>query len=152
MSVLFLWMPQVDCDLWFGTSWAIIWAATWQNQQSECALSEDSHQPGHPPSLIRVFACAHWVGKDPSLFHADSEASDAQSGLSLRWALSHFVGFAISRFISKAFNILLYGISANFLFLVIASTLQIWPYQNPSIESYSLPAITRKISFDGIFC
>ena len=32
------------------------WAATWQNQQSECASSEDSDQPGHPPSLIRVFA------------------------------------------------------------------------------------------------
>ena len=23
------------------------WAATWQNQQSECAPSEDSDQPGH---------------------------------------------------------------------------------------------------------
>ena len=33
-----------------------IWATTWQNQQSECAPSEDSDQPGHPPSLIRVFA------------------------------------------------------------------------------------------------
>ena len=30
------------------------WAASWQNQQ--CAPSEDSDQPGHPPSLIRVFA------------------------------------------------------------------------------------------------
>ena len=33
-----------------------IWAATWQNQQSDCAPSEDSDQPGHPPSLIKVFA------------------------------------------------------------------------------------------------
>ena len=33
-----------------------IWTATWQNQQSDCAPSEDSDQPGHPPSLIRVFA------------------------------------------------------------------------------------------------
>ena len=33
-----------------------VWAATWQNQQNECAPSEDSDQPGHPPSLIRVFA------------------------------------------------------------------------------------------------
>ena len=33
-----------------------IWAATWQNQQSDCAPSEDSDQPGHPPSPIRVFA------------------------------------------------------------------------------------------------
>ena len=35
--------------------WAI-WAATRQNQQSDCAPSEDSDQAGHPPSLIRVFA------------------------------------------------------------------------------------------------
>ena len=33
-----------------------IWAASWQNQQSDYAPSEDSDQPGHPPSLIRVFA------------------------------------------------------------------------------------------------
>ena len=32
------------------------WSATWQNQQSECAPSEDSDQPGHLPCLIRVFA------------------------------------------------------------------------------------------------
>ena len=32
------------------------WAATWQNQQSDSAPSEDSDQPGHAPSLIRVFA------------------------------------------------------------------------------------------------
>ena len=33
----------------------IIWAATWQNQQSDCAPSDNSDQPGHPPSLS-VFA------------------------------------------------------------------------------------------------
>ena len=33
-----------------------IWAASWQNQQNDFAPSEDSDQPGHPPSLIRVFA------------------------------------------------------------------------------------------------
>ena len=33
-----------------------IWDASWQNQQNDCAPSEDSDQPGHPPSLIRVFA------------------------------------------------------------------------------------------------
>ena len=31
------------------------WATTWQNQQNECAPSEDSDQPGHSHSLIRVF-------------------------------------------------------------------------------------------------
>ena len=34
----------------------MIWAATWQNQQNESVTSEDSDQPGHPPSLIRVLA------------------------------------------------------------------------------------------------
>ena len=78
-------------------------AASWQNRQSECAPSEDSHQPGHPPSLIRVFAvrmkkpwaqsdqsheetlspiwsepslCAQRVAKDPSFLHADSGDPD----------------------------------------------------------------------------
>ena len=51
------------------------WAATWQNQQNECAPSENSDQPGHPPSLIRVFVRL-WVAKDTSFLHADSEDSD----------------------------------------------------------------------------
>ena len=38
--------------------------------------SEDSDQPGHPPSLIRDFACTQRVAKDPSFLHADSEDSD----------------------------------------------------------------------------
>ena len=32
------------------------WAALWQNQQNEYVPSEDSDQPGHLPSLIRIFA------------------------------------------------------------------------------------------------
>ena len=39
-----------------------------------CAPSNDSDQPGHPPSLIRVFAVRS--AKDPSFLHADSEYSD----------------------------------------------------------------------------
>ena len=34
---------------------AFLWAAAWQNQQNDSEPSEDSDQPGHPPSLIRVF-------------------------------------------------------------------------------------------------
>ena len=58
----------------------IIWVATWQNQQSDCAPSEDSDQPGHPPSLrtqaffmrtaktlIRLGGCPGWssLGAQP---------------------------------------------------------------------------------------
>ena len=77
-----------------------IWAASWQNQQSDYAPSEDSDQPGRPPSL-RVRA--QWVAKDPSFLHVDSEDwsdwADAQADLSLRWAHSHIVGFVMSRLI-----------------------------------------------------
>ena len=41
-----------------------------------CAPSDDSDQPGHPLSLIRVLASAHWVDKDPMLLRANSKDSD----------------------------------------------------------------------------
>ena len=40
------------------------WAASWKKQQNGYAVWSDS-------SL-----CAHWVAKDPSFLHADSEGSD----------------------------------------------------------------------------
>ena len=46
-----------------------------------CAPSEDSDQPGHPPSLIRVFA-VRIMGKDPIFLHADSEDSDQTGRMS----------------------------------------------------------------------
>ena len=43
----------------FWCNWnAMIWAATWQNQQNECAPSEDSDQPGH---LSLRLAHTHFV-------------------------------------------------------------------------------------------
>ena len=48
-SLFQLWVSQSMDNL-------KIWAATWQNQQNECAPNEDSDLPGHPPSLISVFA------------------------------------------------------------------------------------------------
>ena len=77
--------------------------------QNEWAPSEDSDQPRHPPSLIRVFACAQWVAKNSSFLHADnkdwSDWVDAQADLSLRWAHSHFVGFVMMRLISTSSNL-----------------------------------------------
>ena len=66
-----------------------IWAATWQNQQNECAPSEDSDQPGHLPSLIRVFAVRMkkaWVLSNPlsAERRLRSDWPDAQAELSLR--------------------------------------------------------------------
>ena len=81
-----------------------IWAATWQNQQCGCAPSEDSDQPGHPPSLIRVFAVrmkeacvlSYPLSAQRRLW---SDWADAQADVSLRWAHRYFVGFVMSRLI-----------------------------------------------------
>ena len=77
----------------------IIWAASWQNQQNDCAPSKDSDQPGQPPSL-KSSLCAQWVAQDPSCFHTDSE--DCQTRRVPRLYVfaghtCHFVGFIISK-------------------------------------------------------
>ena len=77
-------------------------AASWQNQQSECAPSEESDQSGHPPSLISVFAVRTkkaWVLSYPLSAQRRlwSDWADAQADLSLRWAHSHIVGFVTSK-------------------------------------------------------
>ena len=72
------------------------WAMTWQNQQNECAPSKESDQPGHPPSLIRVFAVhmnkalvlSYPLSAQRRLW---SDWADAKADLSLRLAHSHFV-------------------------------------------------------------
>ena len=81
-----------------------IWAASRQNQQNDCAPIEDSDQPGHLPSLIRVFAVRMmkaWTLSYPLSAQRRlwSDWADAQTDLSLRWVHSHFVGFVMSRLI-----------------------------------------------------
>ena len=65
-----------------------------------CAPSEDSDQPGHPPSLIRVFTCAQRVAQDPNFLQADSEDTDQTGQMpKLIWVFArrtcHFVGFVM---------------------------------------------------------
>ena len=83
------------------------WAATWQNQQNDCAPSKDSDQPGHPPSLIRVFAVHMKKAWDLSYQlsaqrRLRSDWADAQADLSLRWAHSHSKATKGYMFNSKA--------------------------------------------------
>ena len=71
-----------------------------------CAPSEDSEQPGHPPSLISIFAVRikkAWVLSYPLSAQQRlwSDWADAQADLGLRWAHSHFVGFVTRRLILK---------------------------------------------------
>ena len=77
-----------------------IWAASWQNQQSRYAPSEDSDQPGHRPSLISVFTVrmkkpwviSYTLRAQQRLW---SDWADAQADPSLHWAHPHFVGFVM---------------------------------------------------------
>ena len=73
----------------------------WRNQQFGCAPCEDSDQPGHLTSLIRVFAVCMkkpWVLSYPLRAQQRlwSDWVDAQADLSLRWVHNHFVGFVMS--------------------------------------------------------
>ena len=72
-----------------------------------CAPSEDSDQPGHLRSLIRIFAGRMkkpWVLIYPLSAQRRlwSDWADAQTNLSLRWAHTHFVGFDMRQLILSA--------------------------------------------------
>ena len=89
-----------------------MWAATWQNKQNDSAPSEDSDQPGHPPSLNWFFAVhtkKSWILSYPMSAQQKfwSDRADAQADLRLRWAHSHFVGFVMSRLMSLLSDILI---------------------------------------------
>ena len=78
-----------------------------QKQVFSCVPSEGLDHPGHPPSLIRVFTVRMkeaWVLSYPLSAQQRlwSDWADAQADLSLRRALSHFVGFVMSRLICKS--------------------------------------------------
>ena len=103
----------------------IKWAASWQNQQNDCASSEDSDQPGHPPRLVIVVAvgihpvwsesslCAQWVAKDPSFLLADSK--DTWAGRTC-----HFVGF-VTRWLKCQFHVIIWATSWENLFMPYAN-------------------------------
>ena len=84
--------------------WTSIWAGTGQNEQNSCVPSEDSDQPGHSPSLIRVFGVRMtkaWLLTYPMSAQQRlwSDSADAQADLSLRYEHTHYVGFVMSRLI-----------------------------------------------------
>ena len=102
---VFVWVEMYSYSFTSGKTYLVIqiwrivkWATTWQNQQSDCAPSEYSDQPGHPPSLIKVFAVRMkktWALSYP--FSAQRRHwSDLADLMCLRWAHSHFVGFVMS--------------------------------------------------------
>ena len=96
-----------------------------------CALSEDSDQPGHLPSLIRVFAVrmkkawvlSYLLSTQRRLW---SDWADAQADLSLRWAHSHIVGFVMSRLKCCKFVLLLDSWIYLTFFATICTLAVIW--------------------------
>ena len=109
-------------------------AATWQNQQNDCApsedrsawafaqSSEDSHQPGHSPSLIRVFAVRMkkaWVLSYPMSAYRRlwSDWADAQADLSLCWVHRPFCWFCHEA-AQMTTKILIIQVSVDFLRVV----------------------------------
>ena len=89
-------LSHTEIPVWYARKTG--WAASGQNQQTDCAPSEDSDLP----SLIRVFAdCMKkaWVLSYPLSTQRRpwSDWADAQADLSLRWVHSHFVGFVTRR-------------------------------------------------------
>ena len=98
------------------------WVSSWptfepphdKTNRMACAPREDSDQPGHPPSLTRVFAVRMkkaWVLSYPlnAQRRLWSDWADAQADLSLRWAHSHCVGFVMRRLIYVRFKVSIYS-------------------------------------------
>ena len=117
------WPCKIYVDQWpiFHGPLILPYIIVRQNQQNDCAPSEDSDQPGHPSSLIRVFAVRlqkAWVFSYPLSAQRRlwSDWADAQADLSLRWAHSHFVGFVTRRLITIVVMMMMIDVSLGPLF------------------------------------
>ena len=102
-SSLLLALPPEGCISWlwhFHIISLIFDPAHDKTNKMACAPSEDSDQPGHPPSLISVVAVRMkkaWVLSYPLSAQRRlwSDWADAQADLSLRWRTCQFVGFVM---------------------------------------------------------
>ena len=100
-------IEEGDSDSWFinindqGTYynwWELYESAHDKTNKMPCAPSEDSDQPGHPPSLIRVFTVRMKIASVLSYSLSGqrrlwSDCADAQADLSLRWVHMAFCWF-----------------------------------------------------------
>ena len=114
------------------------WAATWKNQQCGCAPREDSDQPGHPPSLIRVFAVhmkKAWVISYP----VSAQQRLIRLGGCAGWSESSLGAQSLCWFCHVAAHLsLLYGETRDFSFA--------WRLEKFCQMSH----VTRKPNFGGL--
>ena len=132
------------------------------NQQNGFAPSEDSDQPGHPPSLIRVFAVRMkkaWLLSYPlSAQRRLIRLGRCPSDLSLRLAHTHFVGFVVMRLIFPSISPKSLSISSvnlmtfcpagyiNIQYTKICKCLQSIDSKKPNHRSYfSVPYVCMSI-------
>ena len=101
------WMPVRACMFegslteqcgslfsWYGSYDS--WAASWQNQQNNCA--QGRLRSAWASTLSdQSWLCSQWVAYDPSFLHADREDWSGWSKSSL--GAHHFVGFVMRRLI-----------------------------------------------------
>ena len=111
-------------------------AASWQNQPCGCAPSEDSDQPGHPPSLIKVFCVRMkkaWVLSYPLSTQRRLWSDWAWSEYSLGAHVSMLVlsrgGSYEPRHEKTCFRGLRPGKSQTDLLQFLASVLEFWIWQ-----------------------
>ena len=71
------------------------WATTWQNQQNECAPSEDLDQPGHPSSLIRVFNVRSVGSHEPKQLSSCGQRR-LWSDWRMPWLIWVFAGYTLT--------------------------------------------------------
>ena len=84
--------------------------------------------------------CAQWVAKGPIYLHAERRLwldwADDQVDLSLRWAHTHFDGFAMRRLISYCFTVIFQTVAAchSLLKLFVAK----WCHKTLWLSKYEL--------------
>ena len=114
-----------------------------KTNKTVCVPSEDSDQPGHPPSPIRVFAVRvkkPWVLSCPLSAQRRlwSGWADAQADLSLHWAHTHFVGFVTSRLLyeKSCTSLLIPMLVVLFFVICTVSGFSVQLFQHQLLSSY----------------
>ena len=148
-------------DMTKPTKWVCVqrrlwsaWASTQSDQSLHCAFngqlrSEDSDQPGHPPSWSESSLCVQWTAKDPRFLHADSEDwsdwADAQADL-IRWGHTQFVGFVVTNAL-----ILFQNVNIPSTVMILFSDRQVWPNSADPDQTASLIRVYTVCYFVCIF-
>ena len=101
-----------------------IWTTTWQNQQNECAPSEDSDQPGHPSSRISLRCVLNGKLRTQGFFMrtAKTDQIGRRLGGCPGWSESSLGTQSLYWFCHVAAHLLFGPRQANFVLIAYASS------------------------------